>query len=99
MKADPMERSHEIPPATGSIVVESDHEWNDEAWMDHRRHTDPHAGPVSIYEVHAGSWKKGIGNYRELADELVDYVAKEGFTHVEFMPLTEHPFSARGDIR
>ena len=93
MKADPMERSHEIPPATGSIVVESDHEWNDEAWMDHRRHTDPHAGPVSIYEVHAGSWKKGIGNYRELADELVDYVAKEGFTHVEFMPLTEHPFS------
>ena len=64
-----------------------------------RRHTDPHAGPVSIYEVHAGSWKKGIGNYRELADELVDYVAKEGFTHVEFMPLTEHPFSARGDIR
>ena len=58
MKADPMERSHEIPPATGSIVVESDHEWNDEAWMDHRRHTDPHAGPVSIYEVHAGSWKK-----------------------------------------
>ena len=93
MKADPMERSHEIPPATGSIVVDSKHHWQDDAWMERRKVTDPHAGPVSIYEVHAGSWKKGISNYRELADELVDYVVKEGFTHVEFMPLAQHPFS------
>ncbi|NEG89372.1 1,4-alpha-glucan branching protein GlgB [Bifidobacterium aerophilum] len=93
MKADPMERSHEIPPATGSIVVDSDHEWDDEAWMAKRRKTNPHDGPVSIYEVHAGSWRKDVANYRELADKLVPYVEQEGFTHVEFMPLAEHPFS------
>ena len=93
MKADPMERSHEVPPATGSIVVDSQFAWDDKTWMDHRKRTNPHDGPVSIYEVHAGSWKKGIKNYRELADQLVDYVAKEGFTHVEFMPLAEHPFA------
>ncbi|NMM93521.1 1,4-alpha-glucan branching protein GlgB [Bifidobacterium oedipodis] len=92
MKADPMERSHEIPPSTASIVVDSTYEWGDDEWMDRRRKTNPHDGPVSIYEVHAGSWKKGL-SYRELAEELVPYVAKEGFTHVEFMPLAEHPFS------
>ena len=91
-KADPMERSHEIPPATASVVVESTHEWKDDAWMDHRRATDPHAGPVSIYEVHAGSWKQGL-TYLDMADELVAYVKKMGFTHVEFMPLEEHPFT------
>ncbi|MFC2697258.1 MAG: 1,4-alpha-glucan branching protein GlgB [Bifidobacterium dentium] len=93
MKADPMERSHEIPPRTGSVVVDSEHEWHDEAWMVKRAVTDPHNGPVSIYEVHAGSWRKDVHNYRELADKLVPYVAEEGFTHVEFMPLAEHPFS------
>lgn len=92
MKADPMERSHEVPPRTGSIVVDSTHEWNDAAWMDKRRNTDPHNGPVSIYEVHAGSWRQGL-DYRGLADQLVDYVKQEGFTHVEFMPLAEHPFA------
>ena len=92
MKADPMERSHEVPPHTGSIVVESTHEWDDDAWMEHRRATNPHDGPVSIYEVHAGSWRQGL-DYRGLADELVEYVSKEGFTHVEFMPLAEHPFA------
>ena len=93
MKADPMERSHEIPPRTGSIVVDSVHAWHDENWMDQRAKTDPHNGPVSIYEVHASSWRKDVKNYRELADKLVPYVQKEGFTHVEFMPLAEHPFS------
>lgn len=92
MKADPMERSHEIPPRTASIVVESEHEWQDDTWMQRRAETDPHNGPVSIYEVHAGSWKEGL-TYRELADELVPYVTKLGFTHVEFMPLAEHPFA------
>ncbi|GAA0830315.1 1,4-alpha-glucan branching protein GlgB [Bifidobacterium pullorum subsp. gallinarum] len=92
MKADPMERSHEVPPRTGSIVVESTHEWDDDVWMEHRRATNPHDGPVSIYEVHAGSWRQGL-DYRGLADELVEYVSKEGFTHVEFMPLAEHPFA------
>ena len=92
MKADPMERAHEIPPDTASIVEESTYEWGDDEWMDHRRKTNPSNGPVSIYEVHAGSWKKGL-SYRELADQLVPYVMQEGFTHVEFMPLAEHPFS------
>ncbi|MCH9276969.1 1,4-alpha-glucan branching protein GlgB [Bifidobacterium amazonense] len=93
MKADPMERSHEIPPATGSIVVDSVHHWDDAAWMDKRAKTNPHDGPVSIYEVHAGSWRKDVHDYRDLADKLVPYVEEEGFTHVEFMPLAEHPFS------
>ncbi|WP_026642084.1 1,4-alpha-glucan branching protein GlgB [Bifidobacterium tsurumiense] len=93
MKADPMERSHEVPPATGSVVSDSTFKWSDEKWMQQRAATDPHSGPVSIYEVHAGSWKKSIRDYRELAEELVAYVSKEGFTHVEFMPLAEHPFS------
>ena len=91
-KADPMERSHEIPPATASVVVESVHEWQDDEWMARRAKTDPHAGPVSIYEVHAGSWKQGL-SYRDMADQLVPYVKKMGFTHVEFMPLEQHPFT------
>lgn len=92
MKADPMERQHEVPPSTASIVTESTYKWNDDAWMQHRRTTNPHDGPVSIYEVHAGSWKQGL-TYRDLAKQLVDYVKQEGFTHVEFMPLAQHPFS------
>ncbi|NEG69308.1 1,4-alpha-glucan branching protein GlgB [Bifidobacterium choloepi] len=94
MKADPMERSHEIPPRTGSVVADSTFKWGtgDKAWMDRRAKTDPHNGPVSIYEVHANSWRKDCHNYRELADALVPYVQKLGFTHVEFMPLAEHPF-------
>ena len=93
MKADPMERQHEVPPNTASIVTESTYKWNDDAWMQHRRTTNPHDGPVSIYEVHAGSWRQGL-TYRDLAKQLVDYVKQEGFTHVEFMPLAQHPFSA-----
>ena len=92
-KADPMERSHEIPPATGSVVVDSKHEWHDEEWMERRAATDPHNGPVTIYELNALSWRKDVNNYRELADKLVPYVQKMGFTHVEFMPLAEYPFT------
>ena len=92
-KADPMERSHEIPPATGSVVVDSKHEWRDEEWMERRAATDPHNGPVTIYELNALSWRKDVNNYRELADKLVPYVQKMGFTHVEFMPLAEYPFT------
>ena len=92
-KADPMERSHEIPPATGSVVVDSKHEWHDEEWMERRAVTDPHNGPVTIYELNALSWRKDVNNYRELADKLVPYVQKMGFTHVEFMPLAEYPFT------
>lgn len=93
MKADPMERSHEIPPRTGSIVVESTHEWQDSDWMTERAQKDPHEHAASIYEVHANSWRSDVHNYRELADQLVPYVQKMGFTHVEFMPLQEYPFA------
>ncbi len=88
-KADPMARATEVPPATASVVTESEYEWQDDAWMDNR--TDPHGKPMSIYEVHIGSWKQGL-TYRELADELVPYLQDMGYTHVEFMPVMEHPF-------
>ncbi len=90
-KADPMARATEVPPATASIVAESRFEWSDAAWIERRSHADPHTGPMSIYEVHLGSWRAGLG-YREMADQLTDYVRDLGFTHVEVMPIAEHPF-------
>ncbi|MDO4258950.1 MAG: 1,4-alpha-glucan branching protein GlgB [Actinomycetaceae bacterium] len=90
-KADPMARATEIPPATASVVTDLHHEWGDDEWMKARPARNPHAGPMSIYEVHVGSWKQGLG-YRGLADELVPYLKEMGFTHVEFMPVAEHPF-------
>ena len=90
-KADPMARAPEIPPATASVVTDVFHTWEDQEWLRAREETNPHSGPMSIYEVHAGSWKQDLG-YRGLADELIPYVKKMGFTHVEFMPLAEHPF-------
>ncbi|WP_222842913.1 1,4-alpha-glucan branching protein GlgB [Bowdeniella nasicola] len=90
-KADPMARGTQIPPATASVVVESAYEWNDDAWLARRAETDPHSGPMSIYEVHLGSWRAGL-SYRALAHELTEYVTSLGFTHVEFMPIAEHPF-------
>jgi len=90
-KADPMATHTETPPATASVVFESDHAWSDEAWMAERAGTPWHAAPVSVYEVHLGSWRRGL-SYRQLATELVDYVRDAGFTHVEFLPVAEHPF-------
>jgi 1,4-alpha-glucan branching enzyme len=90
-KADPLARSTEIPPATASVVVESAYSWTDAAWLDKRVSSNPHTGPLSIYEVHLGSWHAGLG-YRELARQLTDYVVELGFTHVELMPIAEHPF-------
>jgi 1,4-alpha-glucan branching enzyme len=90
-KADPLARYTEVPPLTASVVGESRHTWGDSAWMDARASLDPHNSPISIYEMHVGSWRPGLG-YRELADELIDYVHELSFTHVEFMPLAEHPF-------
>jgi 1,4-alpha-glucan branching enzyme len=90
-KADPLARGTEVPPSTASMVVESGHEWGDADWMTARARRDPHTGPMSVYEVHLGSWRVGLG-YRELAEELVDYVTSTGFTHVELMPVMEHPF-------
>lgn len=90
-KADPMARRAEVPPATGSIVAESDYEWTDDAWLARRAQQQPVSSRMSIYELHLPSWRPGLG-YTELATELVDYVVEMGFTHVEFMPLAEHPF-------
>jgi len=90
-RADPMARWTEVPPQTASKTVVSTHRWRDGEWMRRRRETDPHTGPMSVYELHLGSWRPGLG-YRELAEELVRYVTDLGFTHVEFLPVAEHPF-------
>ena len=90
-KADPMAFATEVPPATASVVFTSQHEWNDAEWLAKRAETPWHASPMSVYEVHLGSWRLGL-SYRELATELVDYVRSTGFTHVEFLPVAEHPF-------
>ncbi|POH71619.1 1,4-alpha-glucan branching protein GlgB [Arthrobacter glacialis] len=90
-KADPMAYGTEVPPLTASRVVESSYSFKDGDWMAQRALTDPHNSPMSAYEVHLGSWRPGL-NYRELAKELVEYVQELGFTHVELMPVAEHPF-------
>ncbi len=90
-KADPMARRTEVPPLTASIVTESSYHWKDAAWLDRRAATQPHAAPMSTYEVHLGSWRQGL-SYRELADQLVEYVTWLGYTHVELLPVAEHPF-------
>ncbi len=90
-KADPLANATELPPATASVVFTSRHAWEDADWVTARGQRDPVREPMSIYEVHLGSWRLGL-TYRELATELVDYVTKLGFTHVEFLPVAEHPF-------
>ncbi len=90
-KADPMARRTECPPNTGSVVDEAGHGWGDDVWMEQRAGRDPHQGPMSVYEVHLGSWRQGL-SYRELAEHLVNYVADLGFTHVELLPVMEHPY-------
>ena len=90
-KADPMARRTEVPPLTGSVVDEATHEWGDDSWLTSRREGNPHTGPMSVYEVHLGSWRQGL-SYRELAEHLVNYVADLGFTHVELLPVMEHPY-------
>ena len=89
--ADPMARATEIPPLTASVVEESSYVWNDSSWLAQRSQFQSWRSAVSVYEVHLGSWKLGL-NYRELATQLVDYVGQQGFTHVEFLPVTEHPY-------
>ncbi|HEY1365970.1 MAG TPA: 1,4-alpha-glucan branching protein GlgB [Gaiellaceae bacterium] len=99
LKADPVAFATEVPPQTASVVFSSGHEWADDEWLAHRRETDALAQPMSIYEVHLGSWRRNPleGNrpltYLELADELADYASDLGFTHVELLPIMEHPFS------
>ena len=90
-KSDPLAFQTEVPPANASVVTESHYEWGDDEWLAERARAGWHERPMSVYEVHAGSWRQGLG-YRELADELIEYVVSAGFTHIEFMPLAEHPF-------
>ena len=90
-KADPMTALAERPPATASVVFESAHEWGDGDWLASRAAADVLTSPMSIYEVHIGSWRPGL-SYTELADQLAAYVTELGFTHVEFLPVAEHPF-------
>jgi 1,4-alpha-glucan branching enzyme len=96
-KADPMAFQAEVAPKTSSIVHESAYEWGDTEWMEARaQRTDAHARPMSVYELHLNSWRRhhggGTYTYADLADSLVDYVADMGFTHVEMMPVMQHPF-------
>ncbi|MHB8186989.1 MAG: 1,4-alpha-glucan branching protein GlgB [Dermatophilaceae bacterium] len=90
-KADPMARATERPPATASMVTSTAYTWQDGDWMTRRAATNPHNGPMSVYEVHLGSWRQGE-SYRDLAEHLVNYVKDLGFTHVELMPVMEHPY-------
>jgi 1,4-alpha-glucan branching enzyme len=91
-KADPLAFATEIPPATASVVYESSYTWHDAEWLAEREAGDWSKRPVSAYEVHLGSWRQGL-NYRELAEQLADYVLETGFTHVELLPVAGHPFA------
>ncbi len=95
LRADPYAQATEVPPDTASVVYESTYEWGDEAWFADRANRTHVEEPLSVYEVHPGSWRHADGNhlsYRELAHQLGDHVEALGFTHVEFMPVAEHPF-------
>ncbi|WP_139978313.1 1,4-alpha-glucan branching protein GlgB [Nocardioides litoris] len=95
-KADPMAAHAEVAPDTASRVFESSHQWGDQEWMAARAAKNPIDEPMSVYEMHLGSWKRHPGgrfwSYDELADDLVPYLADLGFTHVELMPVMQHPF-------
>jgi len=92
LKADPLAFATEVPPATASVVHTPGHVWGDDDWMARRQERNSLGAPISVYEVHLGSWRQGL-SYRELAEQLPDYVADLGFTHVEFMPVAEHPYA------
>src|SRR5437870_10111855 len=97
-KADPFGFYHEVPPQTASIIWNLDYPWQDQEWMAGRKDRHQLAAPISIYEVHVGSWRRVPEEkyrslyYRELAEPLARHVREMGFTHVELLPLTEHPF-------
>jgi len=99
-KSDPMGFAAELPPRTASVVANlDDYVWQDAAWLQQRRQVNPLDRPISIYEVHLGSWRHGKDrshgwrNYRELAHELVAYCLELGFTHLQLLPVSEHPFT------
>jgi 1,4-alpha-glucan branching enzyme len=95
-KTDPFANHNETPPKTASVVWDMDYTWGDDEWMATRYQRNALDAPVSIYEMHLGSWMRGEDNrvlsYRELAPRLVEYLQTTQFTHVEFLPVMEHPF-------
>ena len=97
-KADPLAFYSEVPPKTASVVWGLDYSWGDQAWLEKRRERNALDAPISIYEVHLGSWRRVPEEenrpltYREMAPLLTEYVRQTGFTHVEFLPVMEHPF-------
>ncbi len=99
-KSDPYGFAAELPPRTASIVADLHrYQWRDATWMESRRNTNPLQRPLSMYEVHLGSWRRGEDrqhgwlNYRELAHQLVEYCQQQGYTHLELLPVSEHPYS------
>ncbi len=97
-KGDPFGRLWELPPKTASVVWDLEYEWNDQSWLQQQYKKTGTPGPISVYEVHLGSWKRdpqnpdAYLNYRQIAHELAEYVRDMEFTHVEFLPVMEHPF-------
>ncbi|GAA0798314.1 1,4-alpha-glucan branching protein GlgB [Cupriavidus gilardii] len=100
-KADPLALATELPPGTASVVTQTGVSappfgWTDQAWMSRRSSQDPYSAPMSIYEVHAGSWLREVNDpsrgWEILAERLIPYVRDLGFTHIELLPITEHPF-------
>src|SRR5690606_7194308 len=98
-KADPVGFAAERPPQTASKVVDTrDYVWSDENWMNSREQRSAIDSPISIYEVHLGSWRRDPQNpqeylsYHELAEQLIPYVLEMGFTHIQLMPISEFPF-------
>jgi 1,4-alpha-glucan branching enzyme len=97
-KFDPVAKAMEVPPRTASVVTDSHYDWSDQDWLDRRRERDPLQRPLAVYEVHLGSWRTVADednrplSYRELAHQLADYALDMGFTHVELLPIAEHPF-------
>ena len=95
-KADPFAFLAEVPPKTASVVWNLGYDWGDAGWMERRAGKQAHDAPLAIYELHLGSWRKSKGDeslsYREIAAPLAKYVRKLGYTHVQFMPVTEHPY-------
>src|SRR5674536_370360 len=100
LRSDPFAFATEVPPATASVVTESSYQWQDGGWLADRAATDPLTVPLSIYECHLGSWRHRQDadgtwrplTYRELAEELPAYLAEMSFTHVQLLPVAEHPF-------
>ena len=91
-KADPLARFGQCPPETASVIVgDSSYRWGDDEWLQQRRTADPASEPFSVYEVHLPSWRPGL-TYRDLAEPLAEHVRFLGFTHVQLLPITEHPY-------